>query len=221
MAGVIPACRLRWRPGLFFTIDMFYATGEEPNAKYGALARDGVSCAVCHQISAKRLGQDPVFKPWIPKGRTMPTSGYFLPTIKELNSYTALFDVDEGPKAAYWGPYPDSETASAPMDRVLGQRAKAAPHIRESKLCAACHTVLVPALRVGYELPEGVKSPFLDPQMKMSFEQTTYFEWRNSVFENEESPSNPWAITCQGCYTASHTTPTRIVDAESDRFPPR
>jgi len=210
-------------PFAFFTIDMFYATGSEPHAKYGALARDGVSCAVCHQISAENLGKDPVFRPWNPDvPRTGPDqpSGYFLPSIDELNSYTALFDVTEGADAAYWGPYPDTDIASAPMDRVLGQRAREASHISESKLCGSCHTVLVPALPVGYELPPGITDPFLDPNMKMSFEQTTYFEWRNSTYENEQDPANPRAIRCQGCHMTPHARETRIVNAESDRFPP-
>ncbi len=218
-------------PNAFFTIDMYYATGDQPSAKYGALARDGVSCAVCHQIQNydNSLGKDPCFTPWIPKGQTKPTSGYFLPSIAGLNSYTALFTAEpQKDMAAYWGPYKDDGTVdadfkdrilSAAMDRTLGQRAKFADHIKESKLCGACHTVLVPALPVGYELPAGLSSPFYD-KVKMSFEQTTYFEWRNSAFENEVNKTNPKAITCQGCHMSSHTPASRIVNAESDRFPP-
>ena len=71
-------------------------------------------------------------------------------------------------------------------------------------LCGSCHTVLVPALPVGYQLPPDVPSPFADPHMKMSFEQTTYFEWRNSMYENEQQPFRNTAITCQGCHMASH-----------------
>ena len=44
-----------------FAHDMIYAAGADPNAKHGALARDGVSCTVCHHISDKDLGKPSTF----------------------------------------------------------------------------------------------------------------------------------------------------------------
>jgi hypothetical protein len=38
--------------GRFFTRDIL----QDSNSMYGALARDGISCAVCHRISAQGLG---------------------------------------------------------------------------------------------------------------------------------------------------------------------
>jgi hypothetical protein len=227
-------------PDAQFTIDMFYAKPGEEHAKYGALARDGVSCAVCHQIGSQELGVDPVFEPRDGGGFELPRPP------SELNTYTALFpDPDlRDPRNpfsnAYWGPYPNERIQSAVMDKVLGRKGAwgaprtaaqgaATPQIHESKLCGSCHTVLVPALPVGYELPAGITNPFLDPDMKMSFEQTTYFEWRNSQFENELERTRPTAMTCQACHMASHAPESvdpwedraeRIVNTESDRFPP-
>ncbi len=236
-------------PDALFTIDMFYDVDGE-NAKYGALARDGVSCAVCHQIGSPELGVDPEFRPWQPIGVDSATSGYFLPT--DFKTFTAMFpnpyigdDLDSlrNPyRNSYFGPYPNTDIQSILMDQTIGQsgrwgagdaQVQRHPQIHESKLCGSCHTVLVPALPVGYQLPDGVASPFHDPNMKMSFEQTTYFEWRNSMYENEQQPFRPTAITCQGCHMASHADPAtvggtspatplaeRIVNSESDRFPP-
>jgi len=221
-----------------FRIDMFYATGESKYAKYGALARDGVSCAVCHQISAKNLGTDPAFDPKYPPGKHL--------TPDQLKSYTASFTVEPyAAKNAYWGPYEagrltKSKVSSLVMDKSLGQRARFGPlnengklQIHESKLCGSCHTVIVPALPVGYEIPKNergdkkYRDPFHDPEVPLSFEQTTYFEWRNSQFENEVRTSNPSAITCQGCHMAYHTKAMmkdgksqRIVNTLSNRYPP-
>jgi hypothetical protein len=257
-----------------FNIEMFYATDEQspgkprdPNsktnigpdsggafAKYGALARDGVSCAVCHQISAKQLGIDPPFDVKFPTRHLDPD---------QLNSYTARFKVEtDATKNAFWGPYEegkltDSKVASAAMDKALGMRGrhgplfdddstflrkfpelKNNPQIHESKLCGSCHTVIVPALRVGYTKEDAkhhrdkndqpTKDPFFDQTAKMSFEQTTYFEWRNSRYENEIDPSNKSAMTCQACHMASHRKldefpdhdAQRIVNVLSDRYPP-
>lgn len=256
-----------------FDIEMFYATPESGDgrtrdrdsnigphssaefAKYGALARDGVSCAVCHQVSAKDLGIDPEFNMKFPTRHLDPD---------QLNSYSASFRVEtEQGKKAYWGPYEEGKlttgkVASAAMDKALGLRARHGPllpkdspflgtgfpdlsnnpQIRESKLCASCHIVIVPALRVGYgsepaELHKDkngneTDDPFLDQRVKMSFEQTTYFEWRNSRYENEVAPRNPTAMTCQACHMTAHRRhddypdfdAKRIVNVLSNRYPP-
>lgn len=256
-----------------FDIEMFYATekrgqrgtrDQDTNigphssadfAKYGALARDGVSCAVCHQISGDELGVDPDFDLDFPTKHLDPD---------QLKTYTAMFQVEkEATKNAYWGPYEEGKltegkVASAAMDKALGLRARHgplldedspflhkkypdltnSPQIHESKLCGSCHTVIVPALRVGYGQEEKkshldkngkpTENPFLDQQAKMSFEQTTYFEWRNSRYENEVNPKNRTAMTCQACHMASHRKHEeapgfdnqRIVNVLSDRYPP-
>ncbi len=204
-----------------FTIDKFYSTAGK-DSKYGALARDGVSCAVCHQIASDELGVDPKFEKL--------GEHYRIPS--DLKTYTAMFP-NPGSDTPFWGPYSDENIASAAMDRTLGRRAKygnvvkGSAQIRESKLCGSCHTVLVPALPVGYQLPEQYKTPFEDPAVHLAFEQTTYFEWRNSAYENEIDSKRNGSITCQGCHMASHHDPKakknlaeRIVNMESDRFPP-
>ena len=44
-----------------FKHSMVYAKPDEPDGKYGALARDGVSCAACHRIAKEGLGTAETF----------------------------------------------------------------------------------------------------------------------------------------------------------------
>jgi len=44
-----------------FLHSMVYALPDDPDAKYGALARDGISCAVCHRIAKDELGKPTTF----------------------------------------------------------------------------------------------------------------------------------------------------------------
>ncbi|MGB7924056.1 MAG: hypothetical protein WCF57_12485 [Pyrinomonadaceae bacterium] len=97
-----------------FEHGMVYAQPDEPDGKYGALARDGVSCAACHQMSKDGLG-----KP---------------------EQFTGQFKV--GPFNEVNGPY--EEVATLPMKNALGVTPKYGEHIKSSALCGSCHTVLLP-----------------------------------------------------------------------------
>jgi hypothetical protein len=101
--------------GTFFTRDHL----NDPTSKYGALARDGVSCAVCHRISNDGLGTPA--------------------------TYTGLFNLD--PPNQINGPYSDPLTV--PMQNALGMRPQSTPanQIQSSKLCGSCHQILLPVYR--------------------------------------------------------------------------
>ena len=92
-----------------------------PYAKYGALARDGVSCTICHRIAAEGLGTPA--------------------------TYTGKFKV--GKPEEIYGPYEDVVTL--PMSNALGltPRKTKENQIRSSALCGSCHTVVLPVLNVG------------------------------------------------------------------------
>ena len=122
-----------------------------------ALARDGVSCTMCHQIQAEGLGTEETFV------------GEF-----EVDTETPL-----GQRPVY-GPYDVPEGASRAMlssGRFLPTRSE---HVRESGLCASCHTLYTHARNdageVVGELPE----------------QVPYLEWLHSDYPDEQS--------CQGCH---------------------
>ena len=75
------------------------------------LASDGVSCTVCHQIPSDDLGTDESF------------SGHFR----------------IGDEGKIFGPH--ARPFFMPMYRHTGYRATESSHVRESALCAACHTL--------------------------------------------------------------------------------
>jgi len=90
---------------------------EDPkNARYGALARDGISCTVCHRIEARDLGKPSTF-----------TGNFFA-----------------GPQAQINGPYDDP--LPKVMQNALGLTPKGAPQIKSSDLCATCHAINLPVL---------------------------------------------------------------------------
>ncbi|HEX8691976.1 MAG TPA: hypothetical protein VF746_06135 [Longimicrobium sp.] len=145
--------------GTMFRHDMVYAGPGEPGAKYGALARDGISCMACHQVSAIAPG--------------------------DTATFTGRFPVD--PPGHVNGPY--DTVIELPMKNALGITPRGAPQIRTSALCGSCHTVVLPVLdRQGR-------------QIKTDYEQATYPEWLNSVYQDEIPPfDRDSARTCQSCH---------------------
>jgi hypothetical protein len=129
--------------------------------KYGALARDSISCTLCHHISDKELGQP--------------------------STYTGQFNTTD-PKTII-GPF--TEPLPKPMNHALDMTPMHTEYVKDSKLCGSCHTIVLPVLNA-----KGV-------QVKEDFEQTTYFEWQNSIFQNEQKPVSNDAQTCQQCHMPS------------------
>jgi hypothetical protein len=87
-------------------------------AEYGGLARDGVSCTVCHQMSAAGLGKP---ETW---------SGNF-----HLETKHGTIN----------GPFDDPTTR--PMKKAIGMTPTKADHIKDSGLCGSCHVLEVPVYR--------------------------------------------------------------------------
>ncbi len=95
------------------------APGAGPAA---ALAVDGVSCAVCHQIGQDKFG--------------------------ERESFTAGFVVDNGTawgSRKIFGPYDVDKGRQRVMQSSSGFLPEKAAHIRDSELCATCHTLFTHA----------------------------------------------------------------------------
>jgi Cytochrome P460 len=97
-----------------FRHDMVYALPNDADGKYGALARDGVSCAVCHRISKEELGTPATF--------------------------TGKFKID--PPNVANGPY--DQLITLPMKNATGITPRYGDHIKSSALCGSCHTVILP-----------------------------------------------------------------------------
>lgn len=109
-------------PDQLFSTEIALSYEEEsPHRDYGGLARDGISCAVCHQI------QD---QSGVPLSRI--ETGKFLVSPAQ----DGLLDI--------FGPFEDPTLK--PMAESLGMRARHSKHVGNSLLCASCHTVNLPVL---------------------------------------------------------------------------
>jgi hypothetical protein len=118
------------------------AGGKKPGAiETDALAADGVSCTLCHQIAGERLGTPESF-----------TGGFALafPPTGQPRTMFGPFDVDAG--------------RTTVMRSATGVRPTASPHVQQAELCATCHTLYTKALGPNGEtfgsLPEQV--PYLE-----------------------------------------------------------
>jgi len=122
------------------------------------LAEDGVSCSLCHQISKEKLGTRESF-----------VGGFVIDTTRP-----------KGEREEY-GPFKIENGENRIMRSSSGgYRPTESEHIRQSEVCATCHTLYTKALgangQVIGELPE----------------QTPYLEWLQSEFKDKQS--------CQSCH---------------------
>ena len=115
----------RWLPG----------AARASDSDLTALAQDGISCTVCHQISSAGLGSASSFN-----GR-----------------FTMMPPLADGGRAVI-GPHAPEAGRKRVMHSVTGFEQTQAPHIRASELCATCHTLITQARgpdgRVIGSLPE-------------------------------------------------------------------
>jgi hypothetical protein len=90
----------------------------EPSSeqRYGALARDGISCVVCHHASDQDLGDE--------------------------RTYTGNFVT--GPADEIYGPYDTDKVVPKPMKHALGITPKLGKQIQNSETCGSCHNILLP-----------------------------------------------------------------------------
>jgi mono/diheme cytochrome c family protein len=174
-------------PQADFKLDYVKLTDpNNPNFKYGSLARDGISCTMCHHIAEDQY----------PPGRA--PIEYFLE-----NSTTGQFQMSKPDEL--FGPFEDNTIATLPMENALGIKPRYNPYIKSSRLCGSCHTINLPSidnpLKPGEKLSaldRAEKNPLLKP-FKHSIEQATYLEWLNSQFQTEFNPTSN-AQSCQDCH---------------------
>jgi hypothetical protein len=97
-----------------------------------ALAADGVSCSICHQIRPDGLGEEESFV----GGFTIAAAG-----------------PPDGRRV--FGPFEPDEGGVGIMRSATGYRPTEGSHVQTSELCASCHTLLTHAiLDTGHEGPE-------------------------------------------------------------------
>ena len=107
-----------------FKVDFVYETNPaNPGFQYGSLAREGISCLVCHHTAP-------------PKD---PSLAGFLKN--NINGNIELTKPDE-----LYGPFKDNEITTYQMDQSLGIKPKHNDYIQSSQLCGSCHTIVLPVL---------------------------------------------------------------------------
>jgi hypothetical protein len=132
-------------------------------------AEDGVSCSLCHQIGTARLGTAESF-----------TGGF------------VIDNPDANGNHREYGPFPiDPGHTRIMQSSTEGFVPVQGDHIRQSELCATCHTLITEALGPGGK-PVG-RLP----------EQVPYQEWLHSEFKGTQS--------CQSCHMPSAGEPVPIT----------
>jgi hypothetical protein len=202
-----------------FKVDYVYShtplTREQKNQphaayqKYGNLAREGISCTMCHHI-------DPPagWETGMPEDRK---EEIFL-----MSSTTGQFAYSSADEIN--GPFAD--ILVDPMQNALGITPGHNDYVEDSRLCGTCHTINLP----NVDCPTGGDPadpnrcnplPVLDRAAKAqarhleerygadyasfladnfphSIEQATYLEWKNSAFSDKADPGT--YQTCQDCH---------------------
>jgi mono/diheme cytochrome c family protein len=121
--------------------------------KYGALARDGVSCASCHHIVKDKTppGQDSL--------------QWFL-----NHNITGQFTT--GKAGEIYGPFEDKDISPHPMKGALGVDPKHNDYIKDSRLCGNCHTINLPVMDqkpFGHSLEQVTYLEWLNSEFQTDF----------------------------------------------------
>ncbi len=156
--------RVRGERGRAFSHLPFSADDKE-----GRAAADGVSCAVCHQISKERLGTPESFN-----------GGFVVQAPAQPDARP-----EYGPFAIEPGHVRIMRSSSE------GFQPTQADHIRQSEMCATCHTLLTQALGPGGQVIGRLP------------EQVPYQEWLHSDYKATRS--------CQSCHMPAVAEPTPIT----------
>lgn len=174
-------------------------------AKYGALAREGISCMICHRIDGP---SDTEVNAWNPGTEWLPEN--LSETNKEL-AYNLFHrssgEFKLGPLGEVFGQFDDVQVH--PMQNALRLTPKANDYTSNSQMCGNCHTINLPNIGAQEDrfpvLTAAAETPFKD--YKHSIEQATFVEWQNSASgvtkqEREELGFNsdvPFK-SCQDCH---------------------
>ena len=177
-----------------------HSDAERRKFEYAALARDGVSCTVCHHVAEEGLGTPATF--------------------------TARFET--GPADELYGPFSDVKTL--PMQRALKVTPTHASQIQSAELCGSCHTIDLPVfdknkqVKTSYEQTtylEWLNSDYA--KMPKSHSKTT----RKTRPSQKPLPTDQdGPRTCQYCHMP-RTDPTapgknlalKIANIEDSSFP--
>ncbi len=121
------------------------------DSPYGALARDGVSCAACHHIANEGLG--------------------------EPETFTAKFKL--GPVNEIYGPY-QRDVSTYPMKSAIGMEPKATEknQIESAKLCGSCHTIDLPVFEASGKqvMRDGKEATFFEQTTYLEWLNSSFLD---------------------------------------------
>ena len=161
---------------------VFASSPRDPGFHFGGLARDGISCTVCHHIMQTK--------------REDASLAYVLE-----HKNTGLFDV--GKPDDLHGPFHDDTIATHPMNEALGVKPVFAAITTSAHMCTSCHSIDLPIIDAPAKIHPIV------PVMAHDVEQNTYVEWVNSRFQTERNP-RPGAQSCQDCHMPAAVANDRL-----------
>ena len=200
-----PGVRQAQLDNVEFKKDFIYLDDpSDDNFKYGALARDGINCTMCHHIA--EAGSE---------------SDFF------ASQTTGAFPMS--PVNVIYGPYKTETLHPKPMEHGVGFTPKYADHMSDSstssRLCGHCHTINLPAIDAPHSAatPPSEAFPIAanDPNYGFNIhpEQATYTEWLNSEFQTVFGGGSGNAQSCQDCHmqkTYQNTIISTIIAAIED-----
>jgi hypothetical protein len=154
-----------------FTRDMVDATplegdARKAHARFGALARDGVTCLACHRTA---LGEEALRQAGAPQNACIAGRQEALNADLKgfAKTFTGAFPIVEPDRVL--GPF--AEPKAAPMRNALGMMPEHGRAMTTSEVCGSCHTVHLPILKEGRTIGHA-------------YEQATYAEWLFSAYRS-------------------------------------
>jgi hypothetical protein len=142
----------------------------DPNFKYGALAREGISCTVCHRSIETET----------PEGVHPLT--HFLNT-----SINGKFKV--GPDKEIYGPY--DEVIKRPMENSVQMKPLQNAYISSSRMCGSCHTIDLPVI-------DG--APGQHSIEQATYLEWLNSKFQNEFVSPLGSPPSTSSRSCQSCH---------------------
>lgn len=164
--------------------------------KYGQLAREGISCAVCHHIDRPDPQQ---ISSWAPPAGWVTDDNHKTLAYALFHNSTGRFV--PGPPDQFFGPF--ENVAELPMKRTLGGTPSFNEFISDSQLCGTCHTINLPnigATDAEYPVLDAAETNPVFKDYPHSIEQATFLEWQNSVFAADKGAAGSRFKSCQDCH---------------------
>lgn len=177
------------------------ADGTAPYDKYGSLAREGISCMVCHHMNAPDKNK---------VAKWNPNKNYKAPWLTSKTNKTLAYNLfyhstgryNPGPVGEVFGPF---DVLEKPMENSLHTKPVKNHYTSDSQMCGNCHTINLPNIgKTHDEFPvltaTAKNTPFED--YSHTIEQATFLEWQNSIFAAVDKKDNPKKgfKSCQDCH---------------------